>query len=366
MLAIASSRLCVVTAVLVLSSACPAMSDWPPDGLPLCTAAGDQNTPMPAVPDDQGGTIFFWFDRRSPARDALYAQRVDASGSARWGVNGVAIRGENVWNSFDVATDGNGGAFVAWVDRRKGDSNPDIYAQRVDGNGTLLWGDGGAPVCTSMNAQYYPHLTYDGFGGVAIVGEDFGNGESDIFAQRLDPSGDPYWTQDGVPVCTVAGSQDQGQAVSDGNGGIIVAWKDARSETVAVYVQRLSFFGTPRWTRGGVTVTQNVRDGWLRSVVSDAMGGAILVWDNLESFGDSDVFAQRIDASGAKLWQPEGVIVCNASFVQHDAHAVADGAGGALIAWTDHRTAGDNIYAQRLDAQGLPLWAANGARFVPQ
>ena len=40
-----------------------------------------------------------------------------------------------------------------------------------------------------------------------------------------------------------------------------------------------------------------------------------------------------------------------------------DGAGGAIIVWADERwgTADVDIYAQRIDGSGSPLWAANGA-----
>src|SRR5437588_625279 len=40
--------------------------------------------------------------------------------------------------------------------------------------------------------------------------------------------------------------------------------------------------------------------------------------------------------------------------------AVSDGSGGAILAWQDSRTGPVDILAQRIDANGTPLWTANG------
>jgi len=40
---------------------------------------------------------------------------------------------------------------------------------------------------------------------------------------------------------------------------------------------------------------------------------------------------------------------------------VSDGAGGAIITWTDHRLgASSDIYAQRVDAAGVRKWIVSG------
>ena len=59
--------------------------------------------------------------------------------------------------------------------------------------------------------------------------------------------------------------------------------------------------------------------------------------------------------------------ICNAPNQQFGVQAFADGAGGAFQVWIDKRAgnnsgAGTAIFAQRLNAAGLPLLAANGLR----
>ena len=40
--------------------------------------------------------------------------------------------------------------------------------------------------------------------------------------------------------------------------------------------------------------------------------------------------------------------------------AIPDGSGGIIIAWVDSRTANLDIRAQRINADGIPLWTTDG------
>src|SRR5262249_29656061 len=66
-------------------------------------------------------------------------------------------------------------------------------------------------------------------------------------------------------------------------------------------------------------------------------------------------------------WSPDSTVnlaVCAAAGGQFRPQITSDGAGGTIIVWQDGRAAGsgadDYVYAQRLDADGVPQWAADG------
>src|SRR5882672_4363401 len=67
-------------------------------------------------------------------------------------------------------------------------------------------------------------------------------------------------------------------------------------------------------------------------------------------------------AAPAALWAADGIPACAASGGQLEPVAAADGAGGAIIAWTDRRGPVSTIYALRLTASGAvaPGWPVNG------
>ena len=128
-----------------------------------------------------------WDDHRSGNYD-IYAQRVNASGIGQWTTNGVALctaTGDQI--SPTIASDGAGGAIVAWHDNRGGYSN--IYAQRVNGLGAVQWTIDGIAICTATGGQVGPLIASDGASGAIITWIDYRNGNPDIYAQAIEAHG---------------------------------------------------------------------------------------------------------------------------------------------------------------------------------
>ena len=95
-------------------------------------------------------------------------------------------------------------------------------------------------------------------------------------------------------------------------------------------------------------------------IATDGAGGGIISWQDTRS-GGTDIYAQRLDAQGLVRWTLDGVAVCVAADYQEYAQIVSDGAGGAIITWQDRRSgSGYDIYAQRLDAAGAVRWTFDG------
>lgn len=98
-----------------------------------------------------------------------------------------------------------------------------------------------------------------------------------------------------------------------------------------------------------------------QQIISDGAGGAIIVWQDYRSGSSSDIYAQRVNADGVPQWTTNGVVVCDADESQAAPKIVHDGAGGTIISWFDFRNGANfYIYAQRLNVSGLPMWADNG------
>ncbi len=112
------------------------------------------------------------------------------------------------------------------------------------------------------------------------------------------------WQTDGVSVCTFPGYQGRGAAISDGAGGVIISWGDPRPGAEGQYVQHISASGTPQWAVNGVPISSDPSGATV--IVSDGAGGAIVVWsDNrdgiFDEFGEAqnmDIFAARVRTSG--------------------------------------------------------------------
>lgn len=94
------------------------------------------------------------------------------------------------------------------------------------------------------------------------------------------------------------------------------------------------------------------------AIVTDGAGGAIIAWDDRRD-GSADVYAQRVDVDGVVQWQSDGVLVGDTADMrgwESEVVAVPDGSGGAFIVWTDNGGTDKDIKAQRIDMKGDILW----------
>ena len=357
-----SFRLSLLLACAAALGGSPALAAWPHDpnvNVPLCQATGDQDLTR-AVSDGAGGAIICWTDSRGSGTH-IFAQRVSAAGVPLWTTDGVQLStfaGAEV--NPAILADGAGGAIVVYQEVHG--SFYDIYAQRVNASGALQWTATGLPVCQAAQNQQTPRLCADGAGGAIITWADFRGGAAlDIFAQRLNGAGSPQWATDGVAVCQVANTQDSPVICADGAGGAIITWHDQRiTGNDDIYAQRLNGSGALQWFATGVQVNGSPNTQAAPQIVPDNAGGAIVTWQDLRNGTDTDIYAQRLSASGALDWVTTGVGVAVLAAPQVSPVLAPDGAGGAIIAWSDQRGAVANTFAQHLSSAGAPLWAANG------
>jgi hypothetical protein len=85
-----------------------------------------------------------------------------------------------------------------------------------------------------------PTIVADGAGGMIAVWQDGRSFGDDLYGQRFDAVGNELWLAGGMPVCWTLGNPSGETGISDGRGGMIVAWLDPRSLVdVSVYVERI-------------------------------------------------------------------------------------------------------------------------------
>ena len=106
---------------------------WEVNGTAVCTAEGVQREPR-IVSDFSQGAIIYWLDFREDygdvTADAIYAQRIDTNGKSLWALNGISVCTADGDQKTPMAiANGHGGAFIVWSDARGED--PDIYIHQV-------------------------------------------------------------------------------------------------------------------------------------------------------------------------------------------------------------------------------------------
>lgn len=352
--------------VTLTAAACAAIcaaaiwASWEPDGTPVCTEVEDQ-LKMEMTSDGAGGAYLVWQDSRVDSD--IYAQHVDDQGNMLWDADGIAICDTIDSQSIpQITSDGAGGAIIAWTDTRG--SSSDVYAQRIDADGNFLWQGNGVPVVEYTFDQSVQSIAADGVGGALIVWLDGRNGGTyprDIYMQRIDSDGDGLWGPDGVAVCRATYNQAEATVVSDGAEGAIVCWEDGRVwQDYLLYAQRIDSLGVAQWDADGMAVADTSDAVNEPDMVSDGAGGAIMTWTDQRAVTENNVYAQRVDPDGNFVWQDQGISVCLAPQNQRGPTITTDGAGGAIITWADGRDSGLDIYARRVSATGDTLWDVYG------
>ncbi len=235
--------LCLLAHVIASSAspatpAAPLVGAWTAEGVPVCTAAGNQ-LGLVGVSDGAGGAIFAWEDHRD-GPGAIFALRLTSSGTIApgWVPNGSRVSTIQANQTApSIASNGSGGAFIAWQDDRTG--HPQVYVQHINPDGGLA----------------------------------------------------PGWPQEGLAVAPDTARDEGGShVVSDTQGGALVAWSTFThyGTQPAIVIKRLTSAGQPApgWSDGGTVVDMSTHDEYGSTSIASAFfavpdlhGGAILAWN---------------------------------------------------------------------------------------
>lgn len=284
---------------------------------------------------------------------------------AQWEPDGTIIR--DIIGPIDdeiIIPDQYHGALVVWVDGRLG--TPAIYGQKVDSAGYQLWEEGGSFIGLTTFSYSVHKATTDGEGGAIVAWENNLVEYSDIYAQRINRDGELTWGDTGIAVTNWYGYEWQVSIVSDNDGGAIIAWRGDDQGIGRIVVQHLDSLGNKLYGDGGLTLTNQVeeQDGPLLAFASDS--AFICAWiDNRTTGLGQGIYAQKFDIDGNILWDPEGEAVAygpsvRVSYLDRMHHIAKDLEGGFYCAWRNFYNYEYKIYMQHVDSMGQHSWDSGG------
>jgi hypothetical protein len=330
---------------------------------PVALAPKSQ-TNVHTVSDANNGVIIVWDDNRNDAstKDDIYAQRFNASGVRKWALYGISIcNSANAQKNSTITDVGNGQAIITWEDRRMG--NHDIYAQKIDSSGTILWTTNGIAVCSKTTKQQSPKIASDNAGGAIIVWEDSLNFYWDIYAQRISSTGALLWPSNGVAICSSPNTQTNPRIEADGLGGAVITWQDKRNNAdYDIYAQKVDASGATQWTANGVVICNSVNTQNNPRIESDGANGAVIAWADKRNATDNNVYAQRINATGSVQWAGNGVAICTAANNQSAIDMKYIGSTGVVLCWKDDRVTANDIYTQLVSLSGITQLGTDGVK----
>ena len=354
-------------------------------------AIGERHNPTLST-NPSGAFVVVWMDKRNLNYD-IWARTVRSDGFPQQQASFILNDDSTGANqgSPSIATQSDGGFMVVWEDFRN--NNSDIYLKRFNSSGQPLGGDFRVNDSLGYVNHGLPDIACNDSGNFVVVWQDEREG-LDIYGQCFDHLGNPvgenfkvngdsgtdlhnspscdmstsgdfvvvwaakagsvqniygrlFWSN-GQPKDTCFKINDDGQQVDhlgpkvsmDSLGNLVVAWEDKRDGQDRIYLQR--------YNSNGVKLGNNfpLPGGSPSSARSDPdldlnhKGEFVVVWIESE-----EVFAQRYNSSATPIGD-NILVVDNPSSLPENPKVKVTENGYFVIAWTDHRRQGSDIYFQ--------------------
>lgn len=296
-------------------------------------------------------------------------------------------RGDSVWEDDVVfppesvpskmIQDINGGLFFVYVLGSGDEENEDyyVYAQRVNSNGVVQWGENGIAICINEGRNVGISAVEDGDGGFIVTWLLDGNmevgGNYGVYAQRVNSEGTVLWQENGLNITDVdTYRKGEPVVVSDGDETVIITWVSQFSgggTDPYIFSRKINNSGTMLWNVSASLEPNMYSYDYTIYPISDGDNGVVIAWANAEGF-----LMQHLDEDGDRLWTDNGKLVVQAvdqdpgleSSFGMGRNLVRDSNGSFIIGWQDARNDEDgwtyDTYAQKIDKDGNVLWGVSG------
>lgn len=241
------------------------------------------------------GDIIFWSDNSSSHWD-IYAQKIPLAGGSLWPDNLLlySAPGDQVILGGVTASDGN---YILLMGDKDREGFSRSFLLKINPNAAMLWAPGGVEVPIGGLLISKAFLVPNSCGG-AYVAYNNPIHTGVVQGQNYDVDGNPLW-EDGRLIATHTSSLELSQAISDGEGGMILNLKKMVANSPQSHLLRLDTTGTQ--IGSNPLVNPNVFQDKLFDIVESTLGHFIL-WQirDYEDYGNFVRF-RKIDSMGNLL-----------------------------------------------------------------
>jgi len=288
-----------------------------------------------------GGYVIAGYTGNYDAGDYdVFVVKLDSSGNLSWA---KTIGGADYDYGYSIQQTSDGGYVVTGETKSYAAGGSDVFVVKLDSSGNLSWAKtiGGA----SDDYGYSIQQTSDG--GYVITGstDSYGAGDFDVFVVKLDSSGNLSWAK------TIGGaSYGYGNSIQQtSDGGYVIAGHTGSygAGNADVFAVKLDSSGNLSWAKtiGGTN------SDYGRSIQQASDGGYVITGSTYSyGAGNSDVFVVKLDSSGNLSWAKTiggADYECSYSIQQ-----TSDGSY-VITGFTDSYGAGGfDVFVVKLDSSG--------------
>lgn len=296
------------------SHAQPAAAQWSANAqqnLAVRDAAGTAEVTPLSASTPSGGTYISWFEQRSGGYD-MRLQLLDAQGNAQFGAAGLLVSNQPQGSAlyrYDLKTDAQGNALLAFQDTRTGATQPVIY--KISPTGQQLWGINGIQLLDQgATSGLSPVIGLTAAGNVVVGWNASGSGVPKWVAlQKFTPAGVAAWTSP-QRVEDATKRYSRPAFVPAGTDDVVLSYVEETGSGLGVstmYAKRLNASGGAVWSAPVRVSDKTIGFAAFPEPVADGAGGYYVLFGsgNPANATIGDAYVQHVAASGA-LWSTSG------------------------------------------------------------
>ena len=211
--------------------------------------------------------------------------------------------------------------------------------------------DDGAPIRQGVHVEWYRNVSPGNPGETIFIWSDTRFGMRNIFAHKINQSGELLWGETGAIVTDLPGRQEDPVSITDGDGGVFIAWVDYRFDAQGdIFIQHLDNSGNILLDPNGVALAQVEGKQITVNMCTDSLGGVFVTWQDKRGGIDDDIYGTHVSSDHEIINPGSGVPIVVEGGNQNAKSIEYAGGNEAFIAWADFREgANADIYGQRLN-----------------
>lgn len=236
----------------------------------------------------------------------MFMQRYDSAGMPVWN-SPVQISSKLIGFAAypSVVPDGANGAYIAYSSGNPNNASfNDVYVQHIDENGTL-WSADGTEACTSaLTQRMSPKIRFENnmVNPMVLIKETDGSqGSAGVTVQSFDATGNRLLGPDGFAVTPITASYDEPYDMRALGSGMVILYAEGLFGNQQLFATRIDFSGAPQWSPATLAVStflSNKSRGQLTPATSiiDVGDEVVAVWE--DDVLDAGIYSQNINANG--------------------------------------------------------------------
>ena len=302
--------------------------------------------------NNEDNFLIIWSDTRSGY--SIIGQIIDEQGDFIGGNFNIDDEGNSAYKAYPSIA-GNGNEFVvSWTDARNG-YNYDIYAQRLDISGNKI----GANFIVNQDSQavskYFSSIALNDSGSFLVSWQAKANGENKIYSVAMDKDNNIISNQAMLNDSAAVVSNAYGPSTTKSSNGFFTVWYTYAESKYSIIGQFSDSTGA-KLDSNLIVNDESASYRYYPTAASNSMGNIVVTWVDYRS--GSKVYAQKLKnnlPSGNNFEISEKEYNSSKTYLA----SALNNDGSFLSHWLDSSEPTEyRIYARRIDSDNNPISAS--------